>query len=122
MQSAYWKRSFKNVNRIDMPDQISLLTFLDSLSPEDRNKAVGYIFGFVPAPAPTLMRRTSVKISNLGTVEEIMDRVYDLGMAEIEKRKSVLNYAYPLTLGHSLRIRMAVSTRTFRRCSLWSVR
>jgi hypothetical protein len=58
-----------------MPDQISLLNFLDSLSPEDRNKAVGYIFGFVPAPAPTLMRRTSVKISNLGTVEEIMERI-----------------------------------------------
>ena len=58
-----------------MADQINLLQFLDTLSPEDRNKAIGILFGFIPARATSLMKRTSIKISNLGTAEEITERV-----------------------------------------------
>ncbi len=58
-----------------MAGYITLLEFLESLSPEDRDKAIGYYLGKLPGPPPTLMKRTSVKISNLGTVEEIMERI-----------------------------------------------
>ena len=58
-----------------MPDFVPLLEFLDSLNPEDRDKAIGYYLGKLPGPPPTLMKRTSVKISNLGTVQEIMERI-----------------------------------------------
>jgi hypothetical protein len=59
-------------------NSLTIQEFLDALNPEDRNKAIGILFGLIPGPMPHgMMKRTTIKISNLGTPEEIRQRIAD---------------------------------------------
>ncbi|QEM05016.1 hypothetical protein DIU31_016380 [Mucilaginibacter rubeus] len=51
------------------------LDFLDKLSPEDRNTAIGIRLGKISPPPGGMMIRTVVKISKLGTPEEMRARI-----------------------------------------------
>ncbi|WP_428331609.1 hypothetical protein [Mucilaginibacter sp.] len=59
-----------------MKQQQTLLEFLDSLRPADRDRAIGMLFGWIPRAADgTLVQRTTVKISNPGSPEELKARI-----------------------------------------------
>lgn len=58
--------------------QMSLLEVLDSLSAEDRDKLIGSFSGMLTNPIPSsLLSRQTIKISNLGTPDEIRQRIAD---------------------------------------------
>ena len=72
-----------------------LLDFLNGLSPEDRNNAIGIMLGKVAAPPEGMMIRTTVKLSKLGTPEELRARIAEatgfpiesINMDDIEEQR-----------------------------------
>jgi hypothetical protein len=55
-----------------MSNPVTLHQYLDSLSPEDRDKAIGILFGFIPTPASIgMMKRTTIKISSLAPPRQV---------------------------------------------------